>query len=251
VALGVLGWAAVASAAPTDDLFDAVRNDDKKRIGSALHHGASVNAKDADGTTALMLATVLGKFHSVQMLLHAGADVNIGDKDGYTPIHGAGFQGRADIARLLVSQGGMDINDRHSDGYTPMHRAVAGSQPRHAETVKVMLELGANLKAKTPLGETPDEICHNPWTMEVLHEAEEKHDLHDSEIHPEELRYRERIQGTEHEKKIQRWLAARRHPDVIHDADGNQVDEFELTDRPNDEIEPGPELVSLGRLGEL
>jgi ankyrin repeat protein len=100
-----------------------------------------------------MSATIEGKFHAVQMLLHAGADVNIGDKDGFTPIHGAGFQGRADIARLLVRQGGMNVNDRHDDGYTPMHRAIWGQEPRHAETVKVLLQLGANLKAKTPRGE--------------------------------------------------------------------------------------------------
>lgn len=109
--------------------------------------------QDTEGRTPLVVATLAGKFHAVQMLLHAGADVNIGDKDGYTPIHIAGFHGHADIARLLVRQGGMRINDRHDDGYTPMHRAVWGMEPRHAETVKVMLELGANLKAKTPRGE--------------------------------------------------------------------------------------------------
>ena len=101
----------------------------------------------------MMMGTLQGKFHAVQMLLHAGADVNIGEKDGYTPIHGAGFQGRVNIARLLVKQGGMNPNDRHSDGYTPMHRAIWGKERRHAEAVKVLLELGANLKAKTPRGE--------------------------------------------------------------------------------------------------
>jgi ankyrin repeat protein len=47
----------------------------------------------------------------------------------------------------------MNVNDRHDDGYTPMHRAIWGQEPRHAETVKVLLQLGANLKAKTPRGE--------------------------------------------------------------------------------------------------
>jgi hypothetical protein len=59
----------------------------------------------------------------------------------------------------------------------------------------------------------PVEICHNPWTMEVLHEAEEKHNLHE----------------WEHEKGINRWLASQRHPDVLHDADGNQIDDFAAT----------------------
>jgi hypothetical protein len=75
----------------------------------------------------------------------------------------------------------------------------------------------------------PVEICHNPWTMEVLHEAEEKHNLHEWELHPEEVEYRERVKGTEHEKGINRWLASQRHPDVLHDADGNQIDDFAAT----------------------
>ena len=38
----------IAHATPTDDLFEAVRIDDKKRIASALHHGADINAKVSD-----------------------------------------------------------------------------------------------------------------------------------------------------------------------------------------------------------
>lgn len=124
-----------------------------------------------------MMGTLQGKFHAVQMLLHAGADVNIGENDGYTPIHGAGFQGRADIARLLVKQGGMNPNDRHADGYTPMHRAIWGKERRHAETVKVLLELGANLKAKTPRGEVrnlftpmPQSVTQTPHTYSLARE---------------------------------------------------------------------------------
>lgn len=35
---------AAAIGTPTDDLFEAVQNDDKKRIGAALHHGADINS---------------------------------------------------------------------------------------------------------------------------------------------------------------------------------------------------------------
>jgi len=49
MARGVVGVALLllgcACATPTDDLFEAVRNDDKKRIAAALHHGANINAK--------------------------------------------------------------------------------------------------------------------------------------------------------------------------------------------------------------
>ena len=62
-----------------------------------------------------------------------GADWKIPEKDGYTPMHGAGFQGRAEIAKLLIEHG-LDKSDRHQDGYTPMLRACWGNEARHAET---------------------------------------------------------------------------------------------------------------------
>jgi len=52
--------------------------------------------------------------HAVEALLAAGADVSIGEKDGYTPMHGAGFQGRAEVAKLLIAHG-LDPSDVHSD----------------------------------------------------------------------------------------------------------------------------------------
>ena len=44
----VVMMAMAVAATPDDDLFDAVMNDDKKRIGSALHHGANINAIVSD-----------------------------------------------------------------------------------------------------------------------------------------------------------------------------------------------------------
>ena len=60
---------------------------------------------------------------------------------GYTPMHGAGFQGRAEIAKLLIAHG-LDPSDRHSDGFTPIHRACWGREQRHADTVRVLLKAG-------------------------------------------------------------------------------------------------------------
>ncbi len=63
-----------------------------------------------------MHAVLSGRTKAVEFLLKNGADTAIGEKDGYTPMHGAGFQGRADIAKLLIEHG-LDPNDRHKDGY--------------------------------------------------------------------------------------------------------------------------------------
>jgi ankyrin repeat protein len=51
----------------------------------------------------------------------ARIDFSIGEKDGYTPMHGAGFQGRADIARLLIAAG-LDPSDRHKVSMHPLQK---------------------------------------------------------------------------------------------------------------------------------
>lgn len=45
-------------------------------------------------------------------------DLSIGEKDGYTPMHGAGFQGRAGIGRLLI-RAGLNPSDRHQVRHQP------------------------------------------------------------------------------------------------------------------------------------
>lgn len=56
-------------------------------------------------------------------------------------MHGAGFQGRAEIAKQLIAHG-LNPSDRHVDGFTPLHRACWGQEQRHTETARVLLEAG-------------------------------------------------------------------------------------------------------------
>ena len=73
--------------------------------------------------------------------MRKGVDVTIGEKDGYTPMHGAGFQGRAEIGQLLISHG-VNPREKHSDGFEPIQRACWGHESRHTQTVKMFLENG-------------------------------------------------------------------------------------------------------------
>jgi hypothetical protein len=52
------------------------------------------------------------------IIIIAGADPNIGEKSGYSPMHGAGFQGRATITKLLIDFGVPFQGDEalHDDG---------------------------------------------------------------------------------------------------------------------------------------
>ena len=56
----------------------------------------------------------------VKWCLENGADSTIGERDGYTPMHGAGFQGRVEIAEILHKHG-VGLRDKHpDDGHEPI-----------------------------------------------------------------------------------------------------------------------------------
>lgn len=58
------------------------------------------------------MSSLRGNLESVKFLLAAKADTSIPEKDGYTPMHGAGFQGRAEIAKLLIAHG-LNPSEKH------------------------------------------------------------------------------------------------------------------------------------------
>lgn len=136
-------------------LFNTVYEDDEEALTFTLQslaeEGQSCNINeiipDKSGQTLLMYAVLHGKSPElVTTLLDNGADVSIGEIMGYTPIHGAAFQGRCQLVSVLLNhpKAKVDVNDRHNDGYTPLMRACWGKEERHAETVRALLENGAN-----------------------------------------------------------------------------------------------------------
>ena len=80
-----------------------------------------------------------------------------------SPLTCVGFQGRAEIARMLIKHG-LDPFDIHKDGHTPLQRACWGSEERHTETVSVFIEAGA-----TPIQLWEcDKATSNPATKRLL-----------------------------------------------------------------------------------
>jgi hypothetical protein len=88
------------------NLWQAAAAGDVAQLQSILASPAAgirldVNARDAEGCTALMRATLASSAPAVQFLLAHGADPKIGDLSGRTPMEVALAQGRADIADSL------------------------------------------------------------------------------------------------------------------------------------------------------
>ena len=91
-------------------------------IEQLISSGADVNAKDAFGSTALMMASSNGQKAVVEMLISAGADVNERDNGGMTALHSTAENANVSIAEILISAGA-DLKIRNKEGMTALDLA--------------------------------------------------------------------------------------------------------------------------------
>ena len=86
--------------------------------------GSDLNAKDAYGSTPLVVAATFGKTDAARALIDAGADMTITNNEGSTPLHIAAFLCRTEIVQALLDKGA-DKNARNKAGRTALE-AVSG-----------------------------------------------------------------------------------------------------------------------------
>ena len=116
-----------------------------------------VNARMKDKTTPLHIAAFNGRLEIAQVLLDHGANANAMDEWGETPFHLVS-EGEYDsqehsigIAWLLLEHG-VDVNAQKKDKATPLHSAALNGR---LEITQVLLDHGASANEKDELGETP------------------------------------------------------------------------------------------------
>ena len=165
----------------TTPLHWAAASDSSESIQALIAAGADLEAKDDDGETALHEAAHSDYVHNIEALVAAGASLEAQNVKGETPLHkavegsytiamdalieaGASVHARAGngnsvlhcaysspaCTAALVAMGA-DINAREQNDWKPVHMAAWGGYTR---TLWVLREAGADMEARTSLGET-------------------------------------------------------------------------------------------------
>ena len=143
----LLGLAATAGTSAAEDLrlVTAAATGDARAVRALLAEGVAVDARRADGATALLWAAHRDDLQMVDLLLRAGADVNAADDNGVTPLERAAENASPDMVEKLLAAGANQHVARIS-GLTPL---MAAARTGHAGVVETLLRHGAEVNAAT------------------------------------------------------------------------------------------------------
>jgi ankyrin repeat protein len=121
-------------------LYLAMREDCPKVATVLLSSPAlKIDATNAVGETALMMAALKGRLDWAKKLLDRGAQVQ---KPGWSPVHYAASGPSSELLALLLDRGA-DINARAPNGSTPLMMATSfGTE----DSVKLLVQRGADKK---------------------------------------------------------------------------------------------------------
>jgi uncharacterized protein len=149
VALLALIGAGRARTQPTD-WFEAARAGDVAALRRLLDAGARIDARDAGGRTALLVATHANQVEAARWLIAQGANVNAKDAIQDSPFLYAGAEGRLEILKLTLAAGA-DLASTNRYGGTAL---IPAAHHGHVETVRELLKTKIALDHVNRLGWT-------------------------------------------------------------------------------------------------
>src|SRR5688572_14011903 len=106
LSLGVTAFSTASAAADQETLADLIRAGNREAVLAAITSpDIEIDAKEPDGSTALLWATYKVDHELVRALLKAGAKANVANKYGSSPLSEAVKLGDVDLVRILLDAG--------------------------------------------------------------------------------------------------------------------------------------------------
>ncbi len=132
----------------SNPLIKAVGKGDFVKVKSLLAEGMPVDSTDFTKSTALMEASSKGDINIGKYLLEQGANVNAQDFALFTPLYYAAYENNVAMVRLLL-ENGAKVDSRSDKGATALINYP------HYDTMKILLEYGADINAYDDAKMTP------------------------------------------------------------------------------------------------
>jgi hypothetical protein len=137
-----------AHAQALTELLKAAEEGDLRRVSFYLDRGMDPNSSDADGNTILMMAARQGHASVTSLIVSRKASVSRQTRAGDTALMMASLGGHLPVVKLLVQAGA----PMGGAAWQPLHYAAFGGS---ADTVRFLLDRGANKNALAPNAYTP------------------------------------------------------------------------------------------------
>ena len=173
-----------------EQFLQAVEQKDVHLVQALIADGVEINGQDAQGRTAIMIATYGNDVETAKVLVDAGADVNIRDEMKNNPFLYAGAEGYLEILKLTIAAGAdpaitnryggvalipasehgyvevikellsntsIDVNHVNNLGWTALLEAIIlnDGNERQQQSVQLLIDHGADVNLADGDGVTP------------------------------------------------------------------------------------------------
>ncbi|VUC34382.1 unnamed protein product [Clonostachys rosea] len=119
---------------------------DSARLTKAFGFMSDTGDFQVEDITGLHAAVFLNRDKWARKIIRKGIiEINTPCSDGQTALHWAARLGRVELSRFLI-ENGSDPDRKDKTGDAPIHKAMAGLTPNHVETIKILLDGGAEFE---------------------------------------------------------------------------------------------------------
>lgn len=150
---------------PDFQLVEAVKSGSRENADLAIARGATLDARDLDGTSLLRTAEKTHQNNMARYLIQRGANIHVVDgRNGGTLLHLAARKENFGFANLLV-EAGLSPNVQDARGLTPLHIAAKNG---HEYFVRYLLDHQADPNRMARNGDSPLHLAARAGNIPII-----------------------------------------------------------------------------------